>query len=274
MPTLTSVTDNYFTSPDETYSDNLSSSISAAATTVPVNNASVYATGEVAALTVDVGEVAEATFIGEKDTTNQFINCIWTEGDVGVGHSSGATIQDLKSATDQGAMTKGLLVEHNQDGTLKDSIVATAKIADSAVTPAKNQFPTMVVDSNNSSTASVTSGAAILSVELTAGTWLIVANSTIRITANASSNSRGTGHIGSNPGTETDEEFTTESATSGTTGGTSNNTNFPYSVSGVVSPTSTTTYSIWFDGISASAEKDFSNAPAYLRAIKLSDATS
>ena len=123
---MSSVNDNYFTTASETYSDNLSSSIGAAATTVPVNNASVYATGETVVLTVDPGTANEATFIGKKDTTNQFIECVWTEGNTGVGHDTGATIIDYDSATHHNAQSKGILQFANQDGTLVTSAVRAA----------------------------------------------------------------------------------------------------------------------------------------------------
>lgn len=120
MADLSSVTDNYFTIASESFADNLSSSILAGATTVPVNSAVEYATGDTVCLTVEPGTVNEATFIGKKDSGNQFIECVWTEGNVGVGHDAGATIVDYDSATHHSAQSKGMKQEHNDDGTHSD----------------------------------------------------------------------------------------------------------------------------------------------------------
>lgn len=117
MADLSGVIDNYFTVASETFTDNLSSSISAGAVTVPVNNNSEYTNGDCVVLTVDPGTVNEATFIGKKSGLN-FIECIWTEGNTAVGHSNGATIIDYDSATHHSAQSKGILQFANPDGTL------------------------------------------------------------------------------------------------------------------------------------------------------------
>lgn len=126
MADLSLVTDNFFATASETFTDNLSGSIAAGAPTVPVNSAVEYATGEVVVLTVEPGTSNEATFIGEKDTTNQFINCIWTEGNTAVGHDAGATIIDYDSATHFNALSKGIQQFANQDGTLIEQAVRDA----------------------------------------------------------------------------------------------------------------------------------------------------
>jgi hypothetical protein len=125
MADLSGVIDNYFTVASETFSDNLSSSISAGATTVPVNNNSEYTNGDCVVLTVDPGTVNEATFIGKKSGLN-FIECIWTEGNVAVGHSNGATVIDYDSATHHSAQSKGIQQFANDDGTLKTQPVRDA----------------------------------------------------------------------------------------------------------------------------------------------------
>lgn len=120
MADLSGVTENFFATASETFEDNLSGSISAGAATVPVNDASAYDDGDVAAITVDPGTVNEATFIGVKQG-NQFEDCVWTEGNVGVGHSGGAQVVDYTSATHQSAMVKGLLQVLNQAGQIKNT---------------------------------------------------------------------------------------------------------------------------------------------------------
>lgn len=125
MADLSGVTDKYFTIASETFTDNLSSSIAAGAATVPVNNNSEYTEGDDVVLTVDPGTVNEATFIGRKSGLN-FINCVWTEGNLAVGHSNGATVIDYDSATHHNAQSKGIKQFANSDGTLKTQPVRDA----------------------------------------------------------------------------------------------------------------------------------------------------
>lgn len=125
MADLSSLSDNFFTVASETFTDNLSSSILAGATTVPVNSAVEYTEGDCVALTVNPGTNDEATFIGKKDSGNQFIECVWTEGNTGVGHDAGATIIDYDSASHHNAQTKGIKVEHNDDGTHNSAAAIT-----------------------------------------------------------------------------------------------------------------------------------------------------
>lgn len=140
MADLSGVTDNYFTIASETFTDNLSASIAALATTVPVNNNSEYTNGDSVVLTVDPGTVNEATFIGEKSGLN-FINCVWTEGNTGVGHSGGATIIDYDSATHHNAQTKGIKEFANSDGTLKAQPIRDALGLSAASTNGWEVFP-------------------------------------------------------------------------------------------------------------------------------------
>lgn len=125
MADITNVTDNYFTVVSETFSDNLSASIGAGAATVPVNNATEYTDGDQVTLVVEPGTANEAVFTGEK-SGNSFINCDWTEGNVGVGHAAGATVVDYITATQHNMMTKGIKQFANDDGTLKTQPVRNA----------------------------------------------------------------------------------------------------------------------------------------------------
>jgi hypothetical protein len=124
----------HFATPSEVYTNNLSASISAGAVTVPVNANNDYTDGDIVVLTVEPGTTNEATFTGEKASTPaRFINCVWTEGNVGVGHASGSTITDYDSATHFGMATKGIKLFANQDGTLKTSAVQAALNISAAV---------------------------------------------------------------------------------------------------------------------------------------------
>ena len=167
MADLSLVTDNYFTIASETFSDNLSGSIAAGATTVPVNNNSEYVNGDAVVLTVDPGTVNEATFIGEKSGLN-FINCVWTEGNLAVGHSSGATIIDYDSATHHSAQSKGILQHANPDGSLIPAAVQEALGLGAGELNGWNVFPYAVssVTENGNRSADITfatTAAAILS---------------------------------------------------------------------------------------------------------------
>ena len=145
MANLTGLTTNFFPTASETYANNLSSSISALAATVPVNSANEYTDGDVATITVDAGTPLEATFTGVKASTPaRFINCIWTEGNLGVGHASGATVIDYDSATHMSQVSKGILKEHKQSGQhsninadsiqVNGSIIATGDVTEAGVT--------------------------------------------------------------------------------------------------------------------------------------------
>lgn len=149
MADLSLVTDNYLPTASETFSDNLSGSIVASAATVPVNSAAEYADGETVVLTVEPGTSNEATFVGKKDTgVNQFIECIWTEGNTAVGHDAGATIIDYDSATHYNLLSKAMQLIMNQDGTLKYDPIATALGLNASAVNGWEVFPyTMSVSS-------------------------------------------------------------------------------------------------------------------------------
>ena len=137
MADLSNVT-KYFPTPSEGYSSTLSSSITAGASVVPVVSASQYQDGDVVVLIVDPKTVDEAVFTGTKASNpDRFIDCVWTEGNTGVGHASGAVIADYVTATHLAMVTKGILKSHNQDGSLKSSgwITLTPLAPFSAPTP-------------------------------------------------------------------------------------------------------------------------------------------
>jgi hypothetical protein len=156
MADITGVTSLLATA-SETYTNNLSASISAGAGTVPVNANTEYTDGQVAVLTVDAGTASEATFTGIKASTPaRFTNCIWTEGNTGVGHSSGATIVDYDSATHFNMLSTNVQAHANQDGTLKTSAVQAALNISAAVpsdyTSLAQTMTTVVANGNRSYT--------------------------------------------------------------------------------------------------------------------------
>lgn len=147
MANVTGVT-KHFAVAKEGFTTTTSATIAPAATTVPLNSVTGYSNGDVVVLVIDGDDIAKKqVFTGTVDTTGvQITNVVWTEGS-NTTHTAGASVVDYVAATHQGMTTKGLLVSHDQDGTLKSNVVETAKIkdanvttnklADGAVTPAK-----------------------------------------------------------------------------------------------------------------------------------------
>lgn len=119
------VTTNFWPVASETFTDNLSASIVAGAATVPIVSLVEYNDGDIVVLTIEPGTANQATFIGVKNGV-QVINCIWTEGNIAVGHSLGVTIVDYDSATHYDVVTKGIRNFANNDGTLKTTAVQAA----------------------------------------------------------------------------------------------------------------------------------------------------
>ena len=114
MANLSGVT-KYFPTPSEGYSSTLSSTIVSGATVVPVASASQYDDGDVVVLIVDPKTSDEAVFTGTKTSLpDRFIDCVWTEGNVGVGHASGAVIADYVTATHLAMVTEGLRSKERQ----------------------------------------------------------------------------------------------------------------------------------------------------------------
>ena len=131
MATVSSVI-KHFPSAEEGFTTQLASSISSGATTVPLNSVSGYANGEVVAFVVDPTDASKKqAFTGTVDTAGvQITNVVWTEGSNQT-HTAGATVVDYATATHISMVSKGILVEHNQDGTHSD-ITADSITADTA----------------------------------------------------------------------------------------------------------------------------------------------
>lgn len=127
MADLDLVTENFFPTAHESFSDTLSSTILAGAATVPITNLSEYDDGDVVVLTVEPGTANEATCVGVKASTPyRLTDVLWTEGNTGVGHNSGVTVIDYDSATHYNLLTKFLKMIANQDGSLKTQPIRDA----------------------------------------------------------------------------------------------------------------------------------------------------
>lgn len=117
----------HFPVASELYVSALSASILSNAATVPVITTSAYAEGDTVVLTIDANTAQEATFTGQK-SGNTYIDCKWTEGNLGVGHSNGAPVIDYDSATHYNLLTKAMRLEHNDDGSHKDVVTPSGAI--------------------------------------------------------------------------------------------------------------------------------------------------
>ena len=138
---------NHFSVAKEGFVTTTSSPVTSGATTVQLTSVAGYTNGDTVVLVIDANDVnKKQVFTGTVDTGgSQITNVVWTEG-ANTSHILGAPVIDYVTASHQSMTTKGLLVSHDQDGTLKagavdnaavlaTDVVETAKIKDGAVTP-------------------------------------------------------------------------------------------------------------------------------------------
>lgn len=119
---VTSVT-KFFPSAENGFSTTTSASVGSGATTVELNSLSGYDDGEVVVFIIDPTDpVKKQTFTGTVDYANtQIINVVWTAG-TNQTHILGATVVDYASATHISMISKGIKVQHKDDGTHADII--------------------------------------------------------------------------------------------------------------------------------------------------------
>lgn len=127
MSTNVSSVTKHFPSAENGFTTTLESTVSAGATTVPLNSVAGYTNGEVAVFVVDPTNLSKKqTFTGTIDTSGvQVTDVVWTAG-TNVDHTAGATVVDYASSTHISMVSKGILVHADQDGTLKTSAVQDA----------------------------------------------------------------------------------------------------------------------------------------------------
>ena len=109
---------NYFPSPQSGFTTTTSGSVGSGAATVGLNSVAGYSNGEIAVFVIDPTDVSKKqTFTGVIDTSGSQVTSVkWTAG-TNQTHALGATVVDYATATHISMMAKGILVEHNQDGT-------------------------------------------------------------------------------------------------------------------------------------------------------------
>ena len=172
---------NHFSVAKEGFVTTTSSPVTSGATTVQLTSVAGYTNGDTVVLVIDANDVnKKQVFTGTVDTGgSQITNVVWTEG-ANTSHILGAPVIDYVTASHQSMTTKGLLVSHDQDGTLKagavdnaavlaSNVVETAKIKDGAVTPPKVDSPVQYSRKSyaNGSGDYTTSSTTLVSVDAT-----------------------------------------------------------------------------------------------------------
>lgn len=146
MPTLTGLTTNFFATPNEGFTTTTSAPVdSSSATVVPFNSVSGLTNGSIFTGLIDPGNAKERAFTGVVDTGGSQITSVKFTTGTNATHTTGATIVDYVTGTHFGAMTKGILISHDQDGTLKAGAVDNAGVvADGILTAAKSTTATNI----------------------------------------------------------------------------------------------------------------------------------
>jgi len=149
MATNVSGVTNHFPKPQDGFTTTTSGPVSSGAATVGLNSTGNYSDGDIFVGIIDPGDATKKqAFTGVMDVGGSQVTGVkWTSG-TNQAHSSGATVVDYVAATHLAMMTKGILVSHNQDGTVKNgavsssgmlgnNVVTEAKVLDGAITTGK-----------------------------------------------------------------------------------------------------------------------------------------
>lgn len=138
MSTSVSSVTSHFPDAENGFTTTTSGSVAAGATTVGLNSTAGYTNGKPVVFVIDPSDATKKqTFTGIIDTSgNQVTSVVWTAG-TNVAHSAGATVVDYATATHIAMVSKGMEVEHNQDGTHDEALI-TSRTADTS--PASGDF--------------------------------------------------------------------------------------------------------------------------------------
>lgn len=143
---VSSVT-NHFPNPQDGFTTTTSGSVSSGAATVGLSSTGDYSNGDIVVLIVDPADAdKKQVFVGTMDVSgSQVTGVVWVGG-TNQAHSSGATVVDYYDAAHVKMMTKGILVEHEQDGTHDTTKVAM--LAGTQTFTGAKTFSTMPVAPN------------------------------------------------------------------------------------------------------------------------------
>lgn len=129
MATSVSSVTSHFPDAENGFSTTTSGSVASGATTVGLNSVAGYTNGEPVVFVIDPANSKKQTFTGIMDTAgSQITGVIWTAG-TNVAHDAGATVVDYATATHIAMMSKGIKVQHAQDGT-HTAVTATSVSTD------------------------------------------------------------------------------------------------------------------------------------------------
>lgn len=124
---------SHFPEAENGFTTTTAGSVSSGAATVTLNSVAGYTNGKPVVLVIDPTDPAKKqTFTGIVDTSGvQITSVVWTAG-TNQTHALGATVVDYATATHISMISKGVEVEHNQDGTHVPSLpLTTPKITTS-----------------------------------------------------------------------------------------------------------------------------------------------
>ena len=123
---------SHFPDAENGFTTTTAGSVSSGAATVTLNSVAGYTNGEPVVLVIDPTDASKKqTFTGIVDTSGvQITSVVWTAG-TNQTHALGATVVDYATATHIAMMSKGIKVEHSQDGTHKAAII-TSRTEDTA----------------------------------------------------------------------------------------------------------------------------------------------
>lgn len=129
MSDVSSVTSHFPTVNEGFITTVAGSNVSSGGTIVQLASVSGLTNGTVFVGIIEPGLPNQQVFTGIVDTGGSQITGVeWTRG-TNTPHVIGTTVVDYVTGTAMNMMNKGIQVEHNQDGTHKDAVVATLKTA-------------------------------------------------------------------------------------------------------------------------------------------------
>lgn len=182
-PDLSGVTDNYFPAVQRGFSDSLDGSITAGSTSLLLHSVSGYTNGDSVFLWIDPNNSNAELVFGIVNTGTIALTSL-VRGVIGVAsaHSSGATVAQYVSSADHMSLRKGLLVEHNQDGT-HGNITADSITTDSLTVAGVNILNTVYpVGSIYTNATSSTNPSTLLGF----GTWVAFGTGRVLVSKAAS----------------------------------------------------------------------------------------